>query len=828
VVGQAAEQIIAGVVLSERLAVTMYGAIHRAQFSGQRNLRGLVVDPKMLGETSFRIALTDGGAVATAVALDHKNIVPTVAVESGGPDVVIVTRGVGRYVTVQDLITAARANRSQSGKLSIPVAAAIGRSVIEALAAAHKAKVVHGAVHPRSVLIDEDGGVRLGDFVVGRALTTAVAQGADSAMWRGLAGYLAPELVVGEDPTPGADVFAVGAMLFTMLSGEAPPGSLRATPAVERLVQRALDTDITRRYRSATDLLENLLEAFEDDRWELADRGEVIRAAGLSLSDTNIDEATEDLLASLGSSPGAVQVTPIRPSMDLRAAAVVAHHIQTQGGNRLDALLADLDDSRELTAVDDRPFSRDPISEVIQKNPRRSEAIVQIRPRVPSLDDPDDDTPLPPPDRDSEVDLVRGRPRTGDEAAAMNALAELEEPVRRVSTAAEQATQAADKLELAVKRVEAAAEVTARRSGAMAEANANAQRTEARSDGRSDARADARADARSDGRSEGRPDGRSEGRPDGRSDGPGDGRPDGRSDARSGARSVPGSGGNPVARPPLVDIPQIDDLPPVRLKSRALGIISLLVIIAGAVGFYFVYKNQQEATAAQALRDDQRRKDAEEATRKAQNAQADRGWIAVSVTPNAASVWLKLGRTNLDTMVLTSSQLHRLRIELDGYQPIDTEVVAASWQGSGADKKARVSVTLKAAGLDKRTKKPVLEKLPALPPNLAEQTGFTAGEGPVHIETSPPGAEVWLLIGFANTGVHFPTIAGRAYELRALSDGYKPGYTSITIDEWRDPKGDPKAPIDVAKKLEAIDKHIDLEVDPDAPKPAPKQAPKGK
>ena len=52
--GQAAEQIIAGVVLSERLAVTMYGAIHRAQFAGQRNLRGLVVDPKMLEEDAFR------------------------------------------------------------------------------------------------------------------------------------------------------------------------------------------------------------------------------------------------------------------------------------------------------------------------------------------------------------------------------------------------------------------------------------------------------------------------------------------------------------------------------------------------------------------------------------------------------------------------------------------------------------------------------------------------------------------------------------------------------------------------------------------------------
>jgi serine/threonine protein kinase len=741
VVGQAAEQIIAGVVLSERLAVTMYGAIHRAQFSGQRNLRGLVVDPKLLTESSFRLALTDPGEIAGAVALDHPNIVPTVAVEAGGSDVVIVTRGVGRYVTVQDLITAARANRSQGGRLPDAVAAAIGRSAVEALAAAHRAKIVHGAVHPRSVLIDEDGGVRLGDFVVGRALTTAVAQGADSAMWRGLAGYLAPELVVGEDPAPGADVFAVGAMLFTMLAGDVPPGSLHATPAVERLVQRALDTDVTRRYRNAGDLLENLLEAFEDDHWEIADRGEVIRAAGLSRSDTNVDEATEDLLASLAS-PGAVQVTPIRPSIDQRAAAVASshHHQQTPGGNRLDALLADLDDSRELTAVDDRPFLRDPISEVIARNPRRAEAIVQLRHRVPSLDDPDDDTPLPPPGRDRDSDqMAAARPggNVSDEAAAMTALAELEEPARMVTSAAEHAVHAADKLEQAAARVEAAAEVAVRSSQAR-----------------------------------------------------------------------------PVR--PVVDIPPMEELPPVRLRSRAVGIISLLVVVGGAIGFYVVYQNQTEATAAQRARHEKDVQDADLRTRELREAQADPGRINVSTTPSEASVWLKLGRTNLDTMVLTARQMLRLRLELPGYQPVDTEVMPAAWEGTGVQKRAKLAVTLKPVAVDKKTHRADPATLPALPADLPEPTGFTGGEGSVHIETSPPGAEVWLLIGFANTGVNYPTIAGRDYELRALADGYKPGYASITADEWRDPKGEARAPIDVARKKPVIEKHIDLEVDPDA------------
>jgi hypothetical protein len=519
--------------------------------------------------------------------------------------------------------------------------------------------------------------------------------------------------------------------MFTMLSGEAPPGSLHVTPAVERLVQRALDTDLSRRYRSASDLLENLLEAFEDDRWEIADRSEVIKAAGLSRDDANVDEATEDLLASLGSSPG-VQVAPVaaaRSTAELRAAAG-SRHTPLPNATRLDALLADLDGIADHTAVEDRPFSRDPISEVIARDARRSDAIAPARPRVPSLDDPDDDEPLLPPPggvgRGGDLDLSRAsglRPRrnTGDEVAAMSALAEL--------------------------GIEDAA-------GPPAKPAAPAPR-----------RAEIHA-----------------------------------------------------VTAPVIDPPQIDDLPPVRLKSRALGIIALLVVLAGGIGIVVVYQNQEEAAAAQKeLREQAIKRHAEDQSR-AVDALADPGAIVVTSTPSEASVWLKLGRTNLDTMVLPSSQLLRMRIELEGYQPVDTEVVAASWEGMGQTKKAKVAVTLKAAPLDRKTHRPAITALPALPPNLAEQNGFTPGEGPVHVETSPPGAEVWLLIGFANTGVRFPTIAGRAYELRALADGYRPGYASITADEWREPGGDPRASIDMAKKRPAIEKHIDLQVDPDAPK----------
>lgn len=789
--GGAAEQIIAGVVLSERLAVTMYGAIHRAQWSGQRNLRGLVIDAKMLDETAFRTALVDVKDIEVAISLDHPNIVPTVAVEHGGPDVVVVTRGVGRYVTVQDLIAAARASRKDGGKLPLAVAAAIGKSVVEGLAAAHKAKVVHGAVHPRSVLIDQEGGVKLGDFVNGRALTSAVAQGADSSLWRGLAGYLAPELVVGEDPSPAADVFAAGAMLFTMLSGEVPPGTLHVSPAVERLVQRALDTDLSRRYKNAIDLLENLLEAFEDDRWDLADRGEIIRAAGLSETDTNIDDATEDLLASLGASAAAVQVTPMRPSVDLRAEAIAARQPSSSGGSRLDALLNDLEDPREVTVAEDvKAFKRDPISELIQMDPRKREAIVQVKPRVPSLDDPDDETPIPPPSpgRDSADDLIGANTRRSastDEAAALDAIAGLGgrassarpsrermastgtdeaaamDAIAGISGAAEAAEQAAAKLEQAAKRAEAAA--------ARVETNSEAIRK------------------------------------------PAIGTP---------AKPMP----KPKPVQPIVDPIMVEDAPPVRIKSRLPGIIGLIVILGLIGGAVYIITTRDDGVDELA---EKRRKEREELERKAAEltkqateALVDPGTLKIRSNPPQAGVWLKLGTTPMDSLGLSSDRMHEIRVEgPEGFQPIDTQVVGAHWSGERDKRLARITVDLKKAA------RPV--KLPAMPPKPPDATGFVPGRGPIHVEAmcvdgdkkEACRADVWLYIGMTDSVELAGIPAGRTYELKILKDAFLEKSLLIGTDEWRDPKkGKPTDPIDSAAKLSVMERTVDLAPDPKAPK----------
>lgn len=139
--------------------------------------------------------------MALLTELAHPTILPILAVESEGADMIVVTRGLGRYVTVYDMLSQARA---RGDKLATDVASAIATAVVHGSATAHRHGIVHGGIHPRSVLIDEPGGVHITDFAVGRALTTAVARGADAALWRGLCKFLAPELVLG-DGSPASD-----------------------------------------------------------------------------------------------------------------------------------------------------------------------------------------------------------------------------------------------------------------------------------------------------------------------------------------------------------------------------------------------------------------------------------------------------------------------------------------------------------------------------------------------------------------------------------------------------------------------------------------------
>ncbi|MCO7218656.1 serine/threonine-protein kinase [Klenkia sp. PcliD-1-E] len=100
--------------------------------------------------------------------------------------------------------------------------------VAQALAAAHRAGVVHRDVKPGNVLLDAGGRARLTDF--GISLGAGGVDGLPADQLLGTREYLSPERLLGAPATPVDDVWAVGVLGHQLLTGQRPTGPLPPLP----------------------------------------------------------------------------------------------------------------------------------------------------------------------------------------------------------------------------------------------------------------------------------------------------------------------------------------------------------------------------------------------------------------------------------------------------------------------------------------------------------------------------------------------------------------------------------------------------------------------
>ncbi|GLZ10020.1 hypothetical protein Acsp04_02550 [Actinomadura sp. NBRC 104425] len=127
----------------------------------------------------------------------------------------------GRPWIVMELVEAPSLEQiiHESGPLPPERVGPIGRQLLDALAAAHRAGIVHRDIKPGNVLLDGDRAV-LTDF--GLCSPAGSASLTKSGHFMGSPAYVAPEVAAGEQATPRSDLWSLGATLFAALEGRPP------------------------------------------------------------------------------------------------------------------------------------------------------------------------------------------------------------------------------------------------------------------------------------------------------------------------------------------------------------------------------------------------------------------------------------------------------------------------------------------------------------------------------------------------------------------------------------------------------------------------------
>lgn len=219
----------------------------------------------------------------SAAAMNHPNIV---RVLDAGESTETNPEGVQRkqsYLVMEYVDGLELTKLVSRGALKVPEALRVTRELLSAVEFAHNAGVIHRDIKPDNIMISRNGKVKVLDFGIARAVAETFDDVAKTTAILGTAAYFSPEQAKGEKVDVRTDLYAVGIVLFEMLTGKIPftgdtavavahqhihaqppaPSSLnpKVSPLIDQVVFKALAKDKAERYQTTAEFGRELREA---------------------------------------------------------------------------------------------------------------------------------------------------------------------------------------------------------------------------------------------------------------------------------------------------------------------------------------------------------------------------------------------------------------------------------------------------------------------------------------------------------------------------------------------------------------------------------------
>ena len=277
----------------ERLGAGGMGVVYQAEDTRLKRLVALKFLPPELtrNEEAKRRFIREAQA---ASALDHPNICTIHAIEETGNGQLFICMSHYTGGTLRKKIS--------ENKPDIAECMALAGQIAQGLIAAHDHGIVHRDLKPANIILTKDGVVKIVDF--GLAKLAGASRLTKTGTSMGTLSYMSPEQVKGQEVDHRSDIWSFGVILYEMLTGKLPfqaeqelallyaivnekPAPFPKLPpaihlALERLVEKAMQKEVAKRFGSVHEMYEALLgvpqKTLKSPTPALADEGSEIHS----------------------------------------------------------------------------------------------------------------------------------------------------------------------------------------------------------------------------------------------------------------------------------------------------------------------------------------------------------------------------------------------------------------------------------------------------------------------------------------------------------------------------------------------------------------------